>query len=76
MIVNSPITYVGNATVQADIANLKAALAGLDDDVEAFLPAVAPGTVEHWLYNQHYQSDEEFLFALADALHHAQAAQA
>src|SRR5437016_1834853 len=47
MIVNSPITYVGSATVQADIANLKAALAGLDADVEAFLPAVAPGTVEH-----------------------------
>jgi 5-methyltetrahydropteroyltriglutamate--homocysteine methyltransferase len=70
MIVNGPITYVGDATVQADIANLKAALAELDADVEAFLPAVAPGTVEHWLYNQHYRSDEEFLFALADALHH------
>src|SRR5712692_4552231 len=70
MIVGGPITYVGGATVQADIANLKAALSELDADVEAFLPAVAPGTVEHWLYNQHYTSDEEFLFALADALHH------
>jgi 5-methyltetrahydropteroyltriglutamate--homocysteine methyltransferase len=70
MIVTGPITYIGDATVQADIANLKGALAELDADVEAFLPAVAPGTVEHWLYNQHYPSDEEFLFALADALHH------
>ena len=70
MVVTGPITYIGDATVQADIANLKGALAELDADVEAFLPAVAPGTVEHWLYNQHYQSDEEFLFALADALHH------
>lgn len=71
MIVNGPITYVGGATVQADIANLKAAIDSLGGtDVEAFLPAVAPGTVEHWLYNQHYQSDEEFLFALADALHY------
>jgi 5-methyltetrahydropteroyltriglutamate--homocysteine methyltransferase len=33
------------------------------------LPAVAPGTVEHWLYNQHYKTDEDYLFALADALH-------
>src|SRR5258707_10397575 len=52
MIVSRPITYVGDATVQADIANLKAALATLgsgSSDVEAFLPAVAPGTVEHWL---------------------------
>src|SRR5216683_1741213 len=70
MVVTGPMTYIGDATVQADIANLKGALAELDADVEAFLPAVAPGTVEHWLYNQHYTSDEEFLFALADALHH------
>jgi 5-methyltetrahydropteroyltriglutamate--homocysteine methyltransferase len=71
MIVTGPITYVGVATVQADIANLKAAMDSLGSkDVEAFLPAVAPGTVEHWLYNQHYKTDEEFLFALADALHH------
>jgi 5-methyltetrahydropteroyltriglutamate--homocysteine methyltransferase len=70
MVVDGPIAYVGAATVQADIANLKAAMAGLkSSEVEAFLPAIAPGTVEHWLYNQHYKTDEEFLFALADALH-------
>lgn len=68
MVVSGPLTYVGRATVEADVANLKAAVAGLD--VEAFLPAVAPGTIEHWLHNQHYASDEEFLFALADALRH------
>src|SRR5579859_3811021 len=72
MIVTGPITYLGERTVQADIANLKAALEALGPstgDVEAFLPAVAPGTVEHWLYNQYYKTDEEFLFALAEALH-------
>jgi 5-methyltetrahydropteroyltriglutamate--homocysteine methyltransferase len=61
-----PLTYVGRAATEADIANLKAALAGLD--VEAFLPAIAPGTIEHWLYNQYYQTDEELLFAIADAM--------
>jgi 5-methyltetrahydropteroyltriglutamate--homocysteine methyltransferase len=68
MVVSAPITYVGQDTVRTDVANIQAALDGLD--VEPFLPAVAPGTVEHWLYNQHYASDEEFLFALSDALHH------
>jgi 5-methyltetrahydropteroyltriglutamate--homocysteine methyltransferase len=68
MVVSGPITYVGQDTVRMDVANMKAALEGLD--VEPFLPAVAPGTVEHWLYNQHYATDEEFLFALADGLHH------
>jgi 5-methyltetrahydropteroyltriglutamate--homocysteine methyltransferase len=67
MVVNGPLTYVGQSTVAADVANLKAALHGLD--VEGFLPAVAPGTIEHWLFNQYYASDEEFLFALADAMH-------
>lgn len=67
MVVTGPITYVGQDTARTDIANMQAAMEGLD--VEPFLPAVAPGTVEHWLYNQHYATDEEFLFALADALH-------
>jgi 5-methyltetrahydropteroyltriglutamate--homocysteine methyltransferase len=67
MVVTGPITYVGQDTARTDIANMQAAIQGLD--VEPFLPAVAPGTVEHWLYNQHYASDEEFLFALAEALH-------
>jgi 5-methyltetrahydropteroyltriglutamate--homocysteine methyltransferase len=69
MIVSGPITYVGAETAKMDVANLKAAMQGVGSDVEAFLPAVAPGTVEHWLYNQYYKTDEEFLFALAEALH-------
>ena len=32
------------------------------------IPAVAVGTVEHWIANEYYPSDEAFLFALADAL--------
>jgi 5-methyltetrahydropteroyltriglutamate--homocysteine methyltransferase len=62
-----PLEYIGQANVQNDIANLKAATAGLD--VEPYLPAIAPGTVEHWLWNEHYPDNESFLFAIADALH-------
>jgi 5-methyltetrahydropteroyltriglutamate--homocysteine methyltransferase len=67
MICTGPITYTGHATVRSDIGNMAAALRGLD--VEGFLPAVAPGTIEHWLYNEHYASDEDLLFAVADAMH-------
>jgi 5-methyltetrahydropteroyltriglutamate--homocysteine methyltransferase len=62
-----PLEYVGLEQTKEDIANLKAAVQG--KDVEAYLPAIAPGTVEHWLWNEHYKSDEEFLFAVADAMH-------
>jgi len=62
-----PLQYTGQEAVQTDIDNLKAALAGVQA-VEAFVPAVAVGTVEHWIANEYYPSDEAFLFALADTL--------
>ena len=64
---SAPLTYIGHAAVQQDIANLKAALAG--KDVEGYLPAIAPGTIEHWLENEYYPTQEEFLFAIADVMH-------
>jgi 5-methyltetrahydropteroyltriglutamate--homocysteine methyltransferase len=63
-----PVEYIGQANVEADIRNFKAALEGLD--VEAYMPAIAPGTIEHWLFNDYYPNDEAFLFAIADAMHH------
>jgi 5-methyltetrahydropteroyltriglutamate--homocysteine methyltransferase len=69
MLCTGPITYVGGATTAQDIANMQAAMHGQGAEVEGFLPAVAPGTIEHWLYNRYYKTDEEFLFALAEAMH-------
>ena len=63
-----PITYVGQAQVQADIANLKAALAGVTA-AEAFIPAISPSNVEGRQKNLYYKTDEEYLFAIAEAMH-------
>ena len=62
-----PISYVGHSDVQADIDNFRAGLEGTTPP-EIYLPAITPGTVEHWLRNEHYASQEEFLYAVADAL--------
>lgn len=62
-----PIAYKGHALLAADIANLKAALAGVDA-VEAFMPAVSPSNVEEWQANRYYETDEEYLFAIAEAM--------
>ena len=35
---------------------------------EAFLPANTPGTIEHWMANEHYPSDEDFLFGIAEVM--------
>ena len=68
VICDGPLKFIGQDALQVDIDNFKAALAGIDG-VEAFLPAVAPGTIEHWMENEYYQTDEEFLNAIADAMH-------
>jgi 5-methyltetrahydropteroyltriglutamate--homocysteine methyltransferase len=62
-----PLTYIGHEAIQADIDTFKAALQGVTV-AETFLPAVAPGTIEHWLRNEHYASDEEYLYACAEAM--------
>ncbi len=62
-----PITYKGHDLVAADIANLKAAAAGLDV-TELFLPAIAPSNVEVTHPNLYYPSVEAYLFAIADAM--------
>ena len=59
-----PVRYKGEAALAKDLDNLKAALANVPH-VEAFVPAVAPSGVG---FNDYYKNDEEYLFAVADAL--------
>jgi 5-methyltetrahydropteroyltriglutamate--homocysteine methyltransferase len=63
----APLTYAGDAQLQTDLANFGAALGGKTVE-QAYLPAVAPGSIEHWLKNAHYASDEEFLYAIGEAM--------
>ena len=67
MICTAPIQYKGHAQLQRDIQNLKAALSGVNVE-EVFMPAISPSDIEDWQKNQFYQSDEEFLFAIAEAM--------
>jgi len=62
-----PIRYTGQAAVQRDVENFRAALKDVKVE-EAFIPATSPGTVVQVADNQHYASREEFLFAVADAI--------
>lgn len=62
-----PITYTGQAEVEKDIAALKAAVEGVGIE-DAFITALSPSNVEAQNENAYYPSQEEFLFALADAM--------
>jgi 5-methyltetrahydropteroyltriglutamate--homocysteine methyltransferase len=61
-----PVKYTGHAAIAADIARFKAGLvtAGI---AEGFMTAIAPGSVAR-LGNLHYKTDDELLFACADAM--------
>jgi len=65
VVCTAPIVYQGQDAIQRDIENLKAAVAGLNPE-EVFMPAVAPSGVGS---NEYYRTEEEFLFAVASALH-------
>jgi 5-methyltetrahydropteroyltriglutamate--homocysteine methyltransferase len=60
-----PVSYVGHQHVQRDIANLEAALSGLDV-VEGFLPSASP--LPNVGANEYYTSTEEYTTAYANAM--------
>jgi 5-methyltetrahydropteroyltriglutamate--homocysteine methyltransferase len=60
------LTYIGHEAIQADIARFKAALAAAGVQ-EGFMTAIAPGSASR-IPDRYYKSDEEFLFACADAM--------
>ena len=62
-----PITYTGQAEIQQDIDNFKAALAA-QDFADAFLPVAAIPSVIPDRRNEFYKTDEECTLALADAI--------
>jgi 5-methyltetrahydropteroyltriglutamate--homocysteine methyltransferase len=62
------ITYRGQALGQADVANLRQAMAGLPVE-EGFVTALAPTNVAPHYRNEYYPSDEEYMIAIADAMH-------
>jgi 5-methyltetrahydropteroyltriglutamate--homocysteine methyltransferase len=64
----APLRYTGHAALRREIEDFKAGLHG-QPYVDAFLPAVAPGTIEHWMKNDYYPTDEAYLTAIAEAMH-------
>ena len=61
-----PLTYTGHDLVKSDVTNLKKGLdaAGLS---EGFVAALSPGSCAR-VANEYYKTDEELLYACADAM--------
>jgi 5-methyltetrahydropteroyltriglutamate--homocysteine methyltransferase len=71
VICSGPVKYIGQEEIKRDIEMFKSALAqtGAKPE-ETFMCVLAPGWLEHFFYNEYYSNDDEYLFALADAIKH------
>jgi len=61
-----PVRYTGQEAIASDIANLKTGLAAAGVD-QGFITALSPGSASR-IGNEFYATEEEFIWATADAL--------
>ncbi|HYT16017.1 MAG TPA: cobalamin-independent methionine synthase II family protein [Burkholderiales bacterium] len=66
---NAPISVRDPQAVRADVDNLKAAAAQVKTE-EMFMSAASPGVIGLFFRNDHYRGEEEYLFAIAEAMRH------
>jgi 5-methyltetrahydropteroyltriglutamate--homocysteine methyltransferase len=64
---DGPVALADPDAVQKDIASLKSAVQDAEP-ADVFMTAASPGVIATFLANEYYPSDEEYLFALADAM--------
>jgi 5-methyltetrahydropteroyltriglutamate--homocysteine methyltransferase len=62
-----PVEYVGFDALQANIDRLKAATQSADVQ-GAFMPVVTPGSAVPFRRDEFYATEEDFIFAIADAM--------
>lgn len=62
-----PIAWKDKDAVQRDIQRLQAATSGVKSE-EVFITAASPGVIANFLVNEHYPSEEEYLYALAEVM--------
>lgn len=69
MVVTGPLKTKNDERLQHEIKVFKAALqrSGGQAD-EAFICVLSPGWLDHFIFNEYYKTDEEFCYALADAI--------
>ena len=69
VIARGPVKSRGPQAINREIDAFRAAIDRSGSKVEeAFIAVLAPGWLDHFIFNEYYTTDEEFLFALAEAV--------
>jgi 5-methyltetrahydropteroyltriglutamate--homocysteine methyltransferase len=64
-VATAPISYRGAAALEREIEIFRSVVV---PDAEAFITSTAPASLEPYRQNEYYKSEEEFVFALAEAM--------
>ena len=69
VIARGPVKSRGPQAINREIDAFRAAIDRSGSKVEeAFIAVLTPGWLDHFIFNEYYNTDEEFLFALAEAV--------
>ena len=65
--ITGPMEYRGQAAIKFEIDLVKAGIAAAGARVEDFFfPSLGPGWLGHFLWNDYYATEEEYVYAMAD----------
>jgi 5-methyltetrahydropteroyltriglutamate--homocysteine methyltransferase len=64
-VATAPVTYRGGEALRREIELFRAAVS---PGTEAFITSTAPASLEPYRRNEYYKSQEEFIFAIAEAM--------
>ena len=65
--ITGPMEYRGQEAIKHEIELVKAGIAAAGESVEDFFfPSLGPGWLGHFLWNEYYPTEEEYVYAMAD----------
>jgi 5-methyltetrahydropteroyltriglutamate--homocysteine methyltransferase len=68
MVVTGPIKGRATDAIRREVETFKKALAAAGNAEEAFICVFAPGWLDHFIYDEFYNNEEQFVLAIADAM--------
>ena len=67
--ITAPLKYLGQGAIKHEIEVSKEGIAASGADLEkCFFPVLSSGWISHFHWNDYYQTDEEFFYAIAGYL--------
>ncbi len=69
IVCNGPLRNKDTSVLEDELARFRAVVTEVGaQDRDAFFPVIAPGWLDHFIFNEFYKTEEEFIYALAEIM--------